>query len=508
MIDTVVMTEDDYKSFLRPAVYDSLKAVLNFYGLDGTGQIIYNGENEISKLVGSNMGDNQRSNVYTDGTFNDKLYIVPQFEPTDFNNGYSNQRREKTERPVWFNDKDFNSMALYPGFNGTKITVSIVGLFNSLKLAEQFVRRINIAQQNQMSDMNFSTIVHMGLTVPIVDLFEHVHTILARNNPTTPLFGDWFDKFATAPITTIMNELGNHKRLAVPMQFDQIGIQFAEPLIQKAKKGSTYGRYEVELSYSFYFRDFTHWNFVYPMTVYQEQIDEKWIPRPQKAFKRPLNVRANYESAFGSSLSPERSMEVPYFLKLPDHDLWVMKKQHWIQTVFQARLKLQDLPEQKLCNIFEIPGFTWKDTVKKYMLRRHAYAFRHHSTPFLMKVFSGDLEILPEQLRMDSDGTVWILRTPNLKNIHHVCATLDYAIRDYTDEFWSDLIDHPEDWGVIPDIFDWYDWTKLPYPWVHHIDIIRKDIDQGVGLPFPPFNNYQMQLGLVAHNYLVEDRRQ
>lgn len=507
MIETVVMTEDDYKSFIRPAVYDSLKAVLNFYGLDGTNQIIYNGENEISKLIGSNSSDNQRTNVYTDGTFNDKLYIVPEFTPIGFNNGYSNQRREKTERPIWFNDQDFDSMGIYPGFNGMQVSVSIVGMFNSLKLAEQFINRINIAQQNQMVDMNFSTTVHLGLTVPMIDLLENIHTLLAKSNKDTPLFGDWFDKFATAPITTIMNERANHKRLAVPMRLVQIGIQFAEPVIQRARKGATYGRYEVEARYSFYFKNFTHWSLVYPMTVYQDQIDSKWIPRPQKSFVQPLSIRSNYESAFGSSLSPERSMEVPYFLKTPDYDCWVKPAGRWIQNVVQARLRLKDLPEQKLCNIFEIPGFVWKEEVKRYILRRHLSAFKHHYTPFLVQVFSGDIAVLPEQLRMDPDGTVWITRTPNLKNIHHICITLDYAIRDYTDEFWNDLIDHPEDWQIIPGIFDWYDWGKLPYPWVHHIDDVRRDIDQGTGLPFPPFNNYQMELGLVAHNYLVQDKR-
>jgi hypothetical protein len=504
MLKSIVMSEDDYASFFRPAVLDSLRQVLKYYSLDNASQIIYNGENDVAKLIGSNSDDGLRGDMFTDGIFRNKLFIVVEKEDTPFNTGYSNQRREPTERPVWLTEEE-KPMGLYPAFSGVKVNVSVVASFNSSKLADHYVRRINRLRDNQMADMAFSATVHLGVNNSIIACMQDIHALILKNEPTTPEFGLWFNKYCRVPFTTISNVAGKNKRLVVPQRLDYIGIQFSDAEIQRARRGSS-SKFEAEFKYSFYFNEFTNWEFFYPLDVYQDEIPEKWIPIPNEQFTRPFNVRTAPEVAWGLSNQTTRQTEAPYFLKLPKHDPWVMARMPFVQPIIQARLAVEDVEGQELVNIFDIPGFKWSEQVKAYMLRRHKVAFTQYATPFLIWVYSNDLRILPTQLSMDETGSVTLSRKPTMKNVHHIVVTLDYSIRDYTDDFWDDLSKNPQDLNLLPAIFPWYHWNKLPQPWLNHINQIRKDIDKGLGLPGDNPTRYMMNLGLNSY-VLVEDKR-
>lgn len=505
LLKTFVPADEDYRNFLRPAIYDSVRRVLKFYGLESSTQIIYNGESDVTKLVGSNSTDPYRTDNYTDGVYRNKLYVIPEFEETPFNNGYANQRREITERPVWMDDA-CEPMMIVPELSGKRIIVRLVAGFNSDRLAKDFRKRIEIQQAQQMADLIFSATVHMGFNPSVVELLEHVHTLTVKNNPGTPGLGEWFNKRCQVPVTTIMNPAGNHKRLVVPVQLNEIGIQFMEPTIAQARKASTLGKYEVELSYAFYLPEFTGWHLEYPLNIYQDEIDAKWIPRVQDMYKQKFSVRVNPETAFIRPFTANRRQQSPYFLKLPDHDPWVMPKQYWVQPIIQARLAVDDVDDQELFNVFEIPGFKWNERVKQYMLRRHKYAFSQFNTPFLIRVFSNNMQVYPEQLTMDANGSVRLTRRPTIENTYRAVVTLDFAIRDYTLDFWDDLESNPADWEIMPTIFSWYDWEKLERPWSQHVNQIVREIDKGRGLPADRFNNYMMELGLNAHLLLEVQR--
>lgn len=500
MLKAIVPTEDDYKTFLRPAVFDSLIAVLKFYGLEGSAEIIYNGENEISKLVGSNANDNQRTNTYTEGSLHNRLYIVPEFTPSEFDNE-NNLRREQTERPVWSTTRDVGGvdLALYPEYTGTRIDVSIIGIFNSSKTAEHFVRRMKRMQANQVTDMSFNPNVNMIVNPGILELFKDIYDLLKKNESDTPEFWDWFSLYRNAPFTKITNVAGNHARLTVPRRFNNVGIQFQSPLLSRARKNQTVGRYEVELRYFFYLSEFPNWALEYPLNIYQDQIPDRWISPVQEQHSDPYPVVINYETALSSQITGALERNAPYALRLPAHDPWAKPKQAWVQSVIQVRLGLLKLPEQRLGNIFDIPNYDWNERAKNYILRRGNYCLNHHSSPFLIQVYSGNIPVLPSQLSL-TDGVLHILREPYLRNTYRITISVDFAIRDYSDEFWDDLDKHPEDWNLLPDIFNWYDWTKIPQPWGEHLDDIRKDIDKGTGLPTANFNIYQCELGLIAYN--------
>lgn len=505
LLKSTTMSEEAYRSFARPAVYDSLRRMLRYYGLESTAEIYYNGRNEIAKLIGSNNGDRLYTDQHTDGMFRNKLFVVAEFEDSPFNNGYSNQRREMTERPVWMND-DPKPMMVYPCLAGGMVNVSVIAHFNSSKLADQFRNRINRLQSQQVVDMNFSATGHMVFNNSLLELMLNIHTLLTKNDPQTPAFGDWFAKYRRVPFANISDDANKNPRLVVPIRLDEVGIMFKEPTVSKARNADTYGKYEVEIGYKFYFPEFVGWECEYPINVYQDEIDAKWIPRPEEGFKQRFNIRVNPEMAMGKALTDTRKFQAPYYLKLPAHDPWVMPGGDWIQPVVQARLNVKDtMDSQVLGNIFEIPGFKWNERVKQYILRRRNIIFDQFFSPFWVTVWSEDLRVMSVRLSMDETGIVSLKDQVNFKNKYRLVVCIDHAVRDYFPSFWDDLLQNPEDEAILPTLFQGFDWRNLPKPWAASPHIIRAGIDKGRGLPPNDFNRYMMEMGLNAHLLEVLD---
>jgi len=285
------------------------------------------------------------------------------------------------------------------------------------------------------------------------------------------------------------------------MKKNQIGLYLEQAHISKARKASIIGKYEVEIPYYFFFNKFTHWDLEYPLNVYQDQIDDLWIPRPQEMYKQQFDIRVNPESGAANAISDNRSSQSPYFLKLPDYDPWVMPMQSWVKPVVQVRLVVENVENQELFNVFtDIPGFTWDEHVKRYMLRRREVVFEKFQTPFLIQIYSDELLVQPKDLAMDENGSVRLLRAPEMKNTYRAVVTLDYAIRDYARAVWDDLSLNPEDWALIVNLFPWYKWDDLPEPWAGSVKQILKGLNFGRGRVPDGGTPYMMDLGLNAYN--------
>lgn len=499
VLKTTVSLEDEYNSFTRPIIYDSVRSVLEFYGLSSTARIYYNGNNEISKLVGSDSTDAKHLDIHTDGIYEDKLFVAAEVEQSEFNSGYANQRRTPTERPIWMNLDQEQPIAIYPAFEGSRVEVTVTALFNSLSKAQAFVKKTNRLQSNQVVDFSFSPIAHLPLPNSILELLEDLHGMYQANDPTTEPLGDWFNKHAKAPLTVIKNVAGNHERIVAPMKLVDIGIIFTEPTLERARKGSTYGRYEVSIKYHFYLNSIINWELEYPLNIYQDEIPSKWIPRTRVEHKTKREVRTNQETSYALVLTKPIGISDTPVLKLPEHDNWSMPNRRLLGPILQARLKLKDLEEQVLVgNLFDIPGFNWNPLVKEYLLDNKHLVFQRHSCLFPVMFFSNNTQVDVRDLSLDENGTITLTRSPVMKNTYRLVIGADLAIRELNDDFWESIRDKPKYIELVEQTYDWYDWKSVKNEdWYYNpdgsinfdelIDRITKDIDlNGPGGGFRP----------------------
>ncbi len=495
MLKTTIEALETYDSYTRPAIYDSIRAVLAFYGLTSATNIIYNGENDVTKLIGNSSSDPKDADRYTEGTFRNKIFIKANVERSEF----WNLRRERVESPVFCNTE--LPLIMTPSFEGKEITVEVSARFNTEMAAKQFRNRINRQREAQAVMFNFTPTVHMVVNEGLYDFIKIIHGMLVKNDPTTPEFQEWFDRYKTFNFTPISNVAGNLPQVVVPLRPNAIGINFTELFVRQVTKGNSYAQWHVEFAYSFYFNEFLGWDLEYPLNVYQDQIPEGYIPRPQPGYTQYTGVPAAPEIMANRLTHPPLGyVQSPYYLRLPEHDLWKVPYTYWLQPVIVIRAGLKDEEEQVLGNVFGLEEFQWRPKAIEHIKRRHEVAFKHRETPFLFQVYAGNKLVKPEHLRLDEDGTISLLIRPNLKLTYHVVINIDYAIRDYSQALWDDLGWEEDRWGVLRTIFNWIDFNKFPKPWIHNVETICYNIDLGYGLKRKPFNIYQGAFGILAHN--------
>lgn len=498
MLKTFVPSQETYMNFVRPMTTEAIQRVLKFYGVAQGTQVFYSGESGVSKLPGSDSVDQSRTDLYTDGVFREKVFCVVEHESSSFNTGYGNSRRSSTERPIWW-DEELKLMVT-PAYEGRLCTVEMNCHFPSRIKAQQFINVINRKQANQMADFNFDATVHTVFNEGILSLIESVHDTIAKHDPTVDELSKWFSERSQVPLTTIMNKAGNNQQLAVPFLMRNQGIQFGEPKIRQAQRADIFGKYEAVVPFYFHYQEFIGYEVEYPLEVYQEEIDSVYIPRRDPGTK-PFSLRNNVELGLTNLIwDSSRSSVVPYYTVLPDHDLWRIPKRPYLVPIVQARLFVQNEPSQVLCNIFEIPTFTFNDELVSYVLRNRESIFDGYSCPFIVNIYSNDLMIEPEQLSMDESGNITLHRTPSIKNTHHLTVCINHGLRDWDDKTWKDLDENPENKPVLNLLFPEYEWDEvIRYPLVPQLPKIKKDIDSGDGLNLVQWDRYMMDLGLKVY---------
>jgi len=485
---------ETYRSITRPVIYDSIISVLKYFGLDGAKNVYFNGEAEITKLIGSDFGNDQSQTLYTDGIFRNKVYAVAAIEPSEFNNGYHNQRRDATEMPFWL-DKSIG-MYFTPEFAGRTVTVELNSHFTSRIAAQEFVNKINYTTSQMLTMMTFDGEGHLPLNDGILELMSDVHALLVTNKIRADQFPQYLVEKKLRDFTIINNVAGNNSTLVYPIKLRDMQIEFEEPQVRLAQKGQTMGKYEVGVAYKFFYNEFIGWRITYPLQVHQDEIPSKWVVTNRDLYNQsvPYHGAANPEYVAGVRILSNMGLtQAPYYLVLPHHDNWEREHKAKLNQLIQVRLRVDDVKgEQLLCNLFEIPEFQWDDDAKAYLLRRHDKVFTRHETPIHFEVYSDDLQVEPNQLRMDEVGNIFIKREPTVTRLQHLIINIDYAVEDYSTGYWEDARENGG--GLLPNIYPWWDWDNLPDNWQETIpDGLPIDVKRS-------WNNYEMELGLIVKN--------
>lgn len=486
-----------YRSFTRPAIYDSIKSVLGFFNIQGVKNIYYRGEAEVVKLAGSDYTEPASDSLYTDGTFRNKIYVNATIDPSPFNSGYHNQRRMDTEAYFW-QDKD-NNIALTPIFEGRQVTVEVMGHFNNRIDAQNYVNAINYTRSQLINDFTFDPTGHLPVNDGILELINEVQGLLVKNGKRTDTFQDYLIEKSLRPFTILSNLGGKNRTLAYPIKIRNVTIQFEDGDVRIPQKAEIFGQYEASFTYTFFHNEFIGWDIYYPLNICQDEINNKWIPKVREIFNEnnlPYEL-ANPEYYCGVRFTDnERKTQSPFHLVIPNYDNWVKPQYADLTPVIQAIIKVENTPgEQLLCNLFtDFPNFNWTDAAKNYILRRCDYAFQVGFTPFPLQVYSDDLLVNADQCRLDSTGNVYITRPPTMFRAQHLIVNLDQDIAGLGFDFWDDIKDNPGDAPLIPGVYPWLPWDSLPDDWYDNApDNLPLDTKR-------VWNNYEMALGLIVDN--------
>lgn len=449
MFNVNVPSSEIYKISTRPAVFKALAQTLEYFNILQNHRIFFNGEAEVSKLLGGNFNDNRGSDLDTDVGFVDQIFIELERDYAGYNDELDSENKAGNTVPLFWIDPATKS-SIRPIFQGRKYTVTINKFFKDRVTAQTFHSRIRSALISSNLNTNFDVITHYPISTEILLCYQSIYKRLVSakvivEGPNMN-FIKWFRKNALFPTDIISNLIGNNDCLVFKNQLAENGLNYGEVNFAHVTKGNYMGQYEVSFSFWFFWNEHVKWELKYPIQVYQQPLDSEWIPDVFEQNKMDPAGSRFLESRLAKSLFGDRDSPSPYYHVLPPADNWRPPAISWLAPQLQVLVNMEDVHEQVILNVKDINGFTWNETFIKYIMKFRTKVTKRHKNPLQFKVFSNEIEVLESQIELRENGDLVLLRKPTMSNIYRVVFYLDYALRQYDDECTDDLINDP-DWG-------------------------------------------------------------
>lgn len=517
-----VDAQETYRSSIRPVMVSSIRHLMKHFGFDKDILTFFSGESEISRMIGTNFTTKTRTDQDTDVGYYDRQFVTAEQDVAGVNDELDSSGRWITNHPFW-RDPETESM-IVPMFVTRKYNMSINRYFKDRVTANQYRDHI----QNTLTNPNvntFNTTVHYPISYQMMNCFETIYSRLVEagivdKDKVNAL--DWFKANCTVPSDIVTNLIGNNPVFVFKRSLDGISLLFNGVNITRSQKGKYQGQHLVTLEYSFYLSEHTRYELHYPITVYQQMTEAKYIPQFDRDVLDDYPSSHFYESQMAASHKDlYMKHSAPFMFVFPDVDNFRPPFWKWMDLMLQRLALMEDTEDQNVLNLFTFNGETgfWDSTFEKYIKKFHNKVTIRHRNPMHIRIWSDDVGVEELHVTMDETGNIFLKHKPTMKAAYRVTFYLDNATWLYDEECIRDIIED-EDYGrwIIDKIMPWlplpgdpdYHGDKKPgdYPWIDW----DKDIDGRVPNGDNPYDNdrrkiYMMDALIIAKNEGVEADR-
>lgn len=503
MFKVKIPSFETYKTGLRPAVLTSLKQVLEYCDIDLNHKIFFNGEAEVSKLLGGEYDGKRGDDTATDVGYENKIFVELERELAGYNDELDGNTTDDTVPAVWV--EPITGSSITPKYSTRRFNVTINKYFKDRVTAERFYTNIRSKTLGVHQNTEFSVETHYPITYPMMQCYKEIFDRLvnAKQLPDDKDFIDWMIECSTVPSGILRNLIGNNPVFVFKQCIEEIGINMENPNMAQVSAGAYIGKYEVSFRYWFFWAEHTEWVNRYPLQVYQQPMPIEYIPDVFEKNQEEYATRRFFESAAAQAIFDYARHKESKYICLPIQDNWRPEPEYWVNPQLQVVVTMEDVDEQVILNIKEIQGFTWNQKVIDYLMKYHKKVTNRHDNPMQIKVYSDDLQVLEEQIQLLPNGDLILTRKPTMSNTYRITFNFDFALRLYSEECVKDLLNDPEyaEWiiGILFPQWPWKPgWGNDPNDWWD----IHNGIDIGDGDEIHPFFPYGMLSSLIiAHNF-------
>lgn len=504
MLNVRIPSNEIYRIGTRPAVLKSLETMLDYFNINVGQRIFFNGDSEVSKLIGGDKDGQRGSDTGIDLGYDNKLYIELEQVEAGYNDELDAYSGNKMDMTLWADP--ISKAAIFPKFITRRMNVTVNAIFKDRVTAQRFVTNIRSKTMSSHQNTLFDVETHYPLTETQLNCYYQIYLLLQTAGQVAPdkHFLDWMEDNATVPTGILRNAAFKAPVFVFKQCISDIGVNMENPNMAVVNNGQYIGRYEVSFRYWFYWTEHTEWIFEYPIQIYQQPMHGDYVPDVFENNKVEYVNRAFFEAAAARKVWDYQQNQEPFYHVFPTQDNWRPEPIQYLSPQLQVLLNVEDLDFQTLLNLTDINGFTWNPTVIQYLLRYASKVTRRHHNPMNIQLWTDEgrdaILVLEEQYQLDPAGDLQMLRKPRMENIYRVTIVFDYAIHLYSDDCIQDILDDldygrwiigilfpnfplPEGWGEN----GWADWE-----W------ILDQINLGDGKSSPFFPAYGMLYAMIV----------
>lgn len=491
---------ETYRSSTRPMLFDVVNQVLDYFGVNNA-KILINGEAENVKLLGSSGDDKKGTDLNTDMKLTDKVYVISEIEPSNFNTGYGASPHMPMTPSIWRDDDV--GLRITPVYRGRTVAMDINKHFTTRQDAINFINNVESVLDQQVGPMSVDINIHHPIPEGILQLLLECHELLVKANATDLGFKDYFYKQARAPLHRVTNPIFNNPMMVVSRRIEGTEILYSSPFMARTKKGSDQlGKWEVSLRYTFEWQEHVSWTVNYPAMVYQQPIDMKWVPEVSEKVSREQSDNTFHDLSFMNAIQKKNLSHLPYYHKFPDFDPWTPPQDSWLSATIQAMVVLKDVENQLVCDFNELPNFNWDLKYLTFIKKYHHRMLHLNSSLMHIRLYTDNIPVAVEGLDFNIDGQLIFTRPPTMANVHRAVLYFNYDLNSLNDDALDDIKNNPDDFNwLIPGIFPWLDVPDFSNMDKDKIKDWLNDSDWGSNQKYiKPFPNGMMAMTIIPMN--------
>ncbi len=489
-IKTFIQTGEIYRNATRPAILTSIREVLKFYGLsDAFEQVLFNGEAEVVRQVGTDFDSRLRDDKQTEMANRRKLFITAEVAQSEFNSGYGNTGTGITNPPVWHSA--LANVTLLPCYEGREVSIEGTSYFRTRNDAMMFINRIQRIQARQLAQFTFDAQIHYPVNIQIINFLLKIHALLVKAGKTEDDFPTWYFKCAVAPMDVLTNQANKNPLVVLNRKVCDTNIIFDPPRLELSRRGDRVGQHMVTFRYRYYWQDMIEWQLNYPLMVYQQPIPEEFIPAMQESYQRGFIKNAPIEYQQMNMIDHRRTVSSPYYKRYPNYDPWCPPVEPWLDPQITALTALSNVESQVLFNLKDLPEWKWITPIYNHIIKYRDHLFDRHEDIIHIKMYSDDLQVRFNQVRLEENGDLVFSRPPTMSAHYRVVVYVDLDLKNLSNEAVDRIVNDPElQREFLPAIFPWHKWDEVPNNG-HNPD--REGVgrwpDENRGTPRPPGEN-------------------
>lgn len=483
-----VDAQETYRSSVRPVMLASVKHLMDNFNMNQDVLTFFNGETEVSRMIGTSFTDKMRADQKTDVGYTNRQFVTADEESGGGLDELDSCHRWITNPPFW-HDEETGAM-IVPMFVTRKYNMTINRYFKDRVTANQYRDRI----QNTLTNPYVSTFncrVHYPISNEMLECYEDVYGRLVKagkvDATVSPL--QWFISCCKAPYDIITDLASNNPCFVFKRALDSMTLHFGGVNIVEVTKGKYQGQYLTTLAYSFYLACHTRFELHYPLMVYQQPTNPVYIPTYRSDVLDDYPTSQFYEGSLALKHNDNYMDDAaPFMFVFPKEDPGRLPYWDWMDLKLQRLTMLDDVPEQTTVELFVVEGRDdfWDATYQKYITKFCAKVTRRHHNPMHLCLYSDDLRVIEKDVELTESGTLLLKHNPTMKASYRVAFYLDKAAWLYSSDCVDDIL-NDEEYGrwIIDQVFPYlplpgdenYPGNKKPgdWPWIDwNEDIINK----------------------------------
>ena len=417
MPNVTLPVDESYHSILRPVVTDVVKSIIEFTGLPKNFPVVYPGLTGAIANSGSTISDTAMQPAFAG---NDQFYIEVN-EVVKEDRLLSNTHRNPMNSRIAY-DKALG-IEMQPIYSVTDVTITVRCNIQSRTAARKWIEQFKYkAAQGRAESFH---VVNYTYPVPLeyLVILNHLGVLKEKQAGYGETTKEWYQRIMTPRRHVLSNLAGNGKELVIAER--QAGILGAFSFMsapESIEKNNESGGVVVGFDYTFTYDKVTAVNFIYPVMVHNQLIDDKFI-NYDTAYKLESHKRygsferASLESFESFNMQPHATMDG---IQIPVFDEWIPKRMpKGTNSVMRVLLSFDTTYRREMFSLQNIPDYAFTSTIIAFMKGELSNMLTLGESLFNIAVYKDDKRMKNTDFTIDSDLNLALVADADLRSTYH-----------------------------------------------------------------------------------------